>query len=191
MNKVRYTPENARYIPENAEARDFPAASLVAYCYDSERGPAFIAYKGRQSKPARFLAFGSNEHRERSLAELVKQETEREGYKRARRETAHGLEIGDILYNEWGYEQTNVSYFQVLRVPSGRSVVLREIEADRIEDKPMSMSGKSTPKPGEFVASSKEQTRRATGFQRVGSGKDYGGDLQKWDGTPRRVTWYA
>lgn len=180
-----------RFIPANAETREFPAAAVVAYCYASDRGPAFVAYKGRQSKPARFYVFPSAQHRDANLAAFVEQEAEREGYKRARRETAHGLEIGDILYHEWGYEQTNINYFQVLRVPSGRSVVLREIKADRIEDQPMSMTGRSVPKLGEFVANSKEQTRRATGFQRVGSGRDGGGDLQKWDGTPRRVTWYA
>ena len=48
----------ARFIPENAETREFPAAAVVAYCYESKRGPALLAYKGRQSKPARFLAFG-------------------------------------------------------------------------------------------------------------------------------------
>lgn len=150
-----------------------------------------MAYKGRQSKPARFFAFCGEEQRDGDLATFVKQEAEREGYKRARRETAHGLEVGDIVYNEWGYEQTNVSYFKVLRVPSGRSVVLREIKGDRVEDAPTSMTGRSIPKPGEFVGGSKAQTRRATGFERIGSGKDSGGDLQKWDGVPRRVTWYA
>lgn len=146
---------------------------------------------GEVHTPTRFYAFPSAEHRDADLAKFIAQEVERESYKRARRETAHGLGVGDILYNEWGYEQTNVSYFEVLRVPSGRSVVLREIKADRVEDQPMSMSGKSIPKPGEFVGNSKEQTRRATGFQRVGGGRDCGGDLQKWDGTPRRVTWYG
>lgn len=37
----------ARFIPENAESREFPAAAVVAYCYESKRGPALLAYKGR------------------------------------------------------------------------------------------------------------------------------------------------
>ena len=88
----------SRFIPINAEAREFPAAAVIAYCYQSDRGPAFVAYKGRQGKPARFFAFGSVERRDDNLAGYVKQEAEREQYKRARREAGHGLEVGDIVY---------------------------------------------------------------------------------------------
>lgn len=99
-----------RFIPANAETREFPAAAVVAYCYQSDRGPAFVAYKGRQSKPARFYAFPSEEHRDANLADFVKQQTEAEDWKRARRETGHGLTVGDIVYSCWGYEQTNVDF---------------------------------------------------------------------------------
>lgn len=52
-----------RFIPENAEAREFPTAAIVAYCYQSKKGPALVAYKGRQSKPCRFIAFTDDERR--------------------------------------------------------------------------------------------------------------------------------
>lgn len=49
----------SRYIPANAETRDFPAAVVVAYCFEGKNGPAYVAYKGRQGKPARFFSFAS------------------------------------------------------------------------------------------------------------------------------------
>lgn len=174
----------ARFIPENAETREFPAAAVVAYCYESKRGPALLAYKGRQSKPARFLAFGSTEARDRSLASFVEYEEGIETRKRERQQAGHGLAVGDIVYSVWGYEQTNVTFYEVVRVPSGRSATVRELEADRIESAPGSMTGKSTPKPGQYVQGTKEKTRRATGWHALG-------ELSKWDGTPRPVTWYA
>lgn len=174
----------ARFIPENAETREFPAAAVVAYCYESKRGPALLAYKGRQSKPARFLAFGSAEARDRSLASFVEYEEGIETRKRERQQAGHGLAVGDIVYSVWGYEQTNVTFYEVVRVPSGRSATVRELEADRIESAPGSMTGKSTPKPGQYVQGAKEKTRRATGWHTLG-------ELSKWGGTPRPVTWYA
>ncbi|EHH7254069.1 hypothetical protein J5X32_001763 [Escherichia coli] len=89
----------ARFIPENAETREFPAAAVVAYCYESKRGPALLAYKGRQSKPARFLAFGSAEARDRSLASFVEYEEGIETRKRERQQAGHGLAVGDIVYS--------------------------------------------------------------------------------------------
>lgn len=180
-----------RFIPENAETREFPAAAVVAYCYESRRGPALVAYKGRQSKPARFLAFGSVEARDRALASFVEYEEGIEARKRERKQAAHGLVVGDIVYSVWGYEQTNVTFYEVVRVPSSRSATVREIEAEIVEDAPGSMTGKSTPKPGAFVQGVKDATRRATGWQTLSAGERWRGGLSKWDGTPRRVTWYG
>ena len=180
-----------RYIPANAETRDYPAAAVIAYCYQSDRGPAFIAYKGRQSKLAHFLSFQSETRRDEYLATYIHRETEIETYKHARRETGHGLAVGDIVYSVWGYEQTNVEFFEVVRVPSGRSAVVLQIEGDTTEDSPGSMTGWTTPRPGQFQAGAKEQTRRVSGLHSLNGGKSTRGDLQKWDGTPRRVTWYG
>ena len=181
----------SRFIPANAETREFTAAAAVAYCYQSDRGPAFVAYKGRQSKPARFYAFPNEERRDANLAEFVKMETEREDWKRARREAGHGLSVGDIVYSSWGYEQTNVDFFEVVRVPSARSAVVRKIEQDTIESAPGSMSGKTTPKPGQFEATAKEATHRAAGLHSLIGGKSARGSLSKWEGRPVGVSWYG
>lgn len=179
-----------RYIPENAEAREFPAAAVVAYCYESQRGPALIAYKGRQSKPARFYAFQSVEARDKALADYVAERTREEDAKRERRNTPHGLQAGDIVYCSWGYEQTNVTFYEVVRVVSARSAAVREIEAEKVESGG-SMSGKATPRPGVFAPKSVEVTRRATGWERLGAGKEWRGELAKWDGKPCHYSTYG
>lgn len=180
-----------RFIPVNAETREFPAAAVIAYCYESGRGPAFVAYKGRQSRPARFYAFPDAERRDANLADFVKQQTEAEDWKRAKRETGHGLAVGDILYSSWGYEQTNVDFFEVVRVPTARSAVVRQIEQEIIESGPGYMSGTTTPKPGQFQATAKEATHRAAGLHCLSGGKSARGRLSKWEGKPCSVSWYA
>lgn len=180
-----------RYIPQNAETREYPSAAVVAYCYVSTRGPAYIAYKGRQSKPAERYAFGNTQSRDEYLAALIARETEREEVKRARRQAAHGLEVGDILVSVWGYDQTNATFFQVLRLPTARSAVIRKVEANVTPNPDQSMSGRSEPKRDEFDAQSVEETRRATGLHTLTAGKHWHGELHKWDGQPVRVTFYA
>lgn len=179
-----------RFIPENAETREFPDAALIVYCYQSKKGPAFVAYKGRQGKPCRFLAFTDYERRDSYLTKLVKTETETEDRKRARRKTAHDLNVGDILYSSWGYEQSNVDFYEVVRVPSGRSAVVRKIEQN-ITSGLGYMSGMAMPKPGMFVATAKEFIRRAAGRHCLNGGNLTFGYLQKWDGKPKLVSSYA
>lgn len=180
----------ARFIPENAETREFPAAALVAYLYESKKGPALVAYKGRQSKPCRFIAFADDERRQTYLVELVNTETEAEIWKRARRETAHGLSVGDILFSSWGYDQTNVDFYEVVRVPSARFAVVRQIKQETTENS-SSMSGVTVPKPGEFVSTAKESIRSAAGWHCLNGGNLTMGSLQKWDCKPKFVSWYA
>lgn len=179
-----------RFVPAHSETREIPAAALVAYCYTSGVRHCFMAYKGRQSRAAYAYGFASVEARDRYLAGVVERETERERAKRARQEVGHGLEVGDVVFTDWGYEQTNANYYQVLRVPSPRSVVVRELETERIEDAPMSMTGRAVPRLGEFRPCAKEITRRAVALHTINIG-DCEGCGRKWDGEPRRVTWYA
>lgn len=180
-----------RFIPQNAETRDYPAAAVIAYCFESNGRPAFIAYKGRQSKAAQRLAFQNAENRDKYLADYVARETEREDNKRARQQAEHGLEVGDILVSVWGYDQTNATFFQVVRLPSARSAVIRQITATVTPKPDHSMTGHSEPKPGEFDAQAAEETRRATGLHTLTAGKHWHGELHKWDGKPARVTFYA
>lgn len=180
-----------RFIPANAEARDFPAAAVIAYCYETPNGPAFVAYKGRRSKPSRFYSFRCVERRDENLADFVRQETEVEDCKRKRRETGHGLIVGDIVYSSWGYEQTNVDFFEVVRVPSSRSAVVRKVEKQTTLSEQGRMCGEVMPKPGMYVKSAKESTRRAAGLHSLNGGKLAYGVLNKWDGKPKSVTWYA
>lgn len=45
------------------------------------------------------------------------------------------VEIGDIMMSVWGYEQTNVTYYQVIGLKGKRSAILCEIEQERIPSK--------------------------------------------------------
>ena len=43
------------------------------------------------------------------------------------------IRVGDVFYASWGYDQTNVDFYQVVGVTaSGKSVRLRKIAAERV-----------------------------------------------------------
>lgn len=61
----------------------------------------------------------------------------------------HGLTVGDVLVSTWGYEQTNVDYFEVTRA-TPKTVLLRPINATREHGEHWG-TYYSTPTPGDFA----------------------------------------
>ncbi|STO91553.1 hypothetical protein [Fluoribacter dumoffii] len=39
----------------------------------------------------------------------------------------HPLQINSILYSSWGYDQTNINFYQVIELVGNATVVLREL----------------------------------------------------------------
>lgn len=66
-------------------------------------------------------------------------------------EAAAGIKVGDIFHSNWGYEQTNCEFYQVV-AKSSQYVTVREIGQDYEETG--YMSGNVTPRPGDFLESS-------------------------------------
>ena len=40
----------------------------------------------------------------------------------------HGYQIGDILYSSWGYDQTNIDYYQVTKLIGSKMIEIQEIQ---------------------------------------------------------------
>lgn len=66
-------------------------------------------------------------------------------------EAAAGIKVGDIFHSNWGYEQTNCEFYQVV-AKSSQYVTVREIGQDY--EATGYMTGKVTPRPGDFLESS-------------------------------------
>lgn len=63
--------------------------------------------------------------------------------------TTHGLNTGDVMVSRWGYDQTNVDYFEVTRA-TPKTVLFRPIKTTR---EPGEHWGTyyATPTPGEYT----------------------------------------
>lgn len=58
------------------------------------------------------------------------------------------MKTGDILYSAWGYEQTNVDFYEVIEA-TAKTVVVREIEKEKIYSS--DMTGDAVPVPGKYI----------------------------------------
>lgn len=61
----------------------------------------------------------------------------------------HTLNVGDVLRAMWGYEQTNVDYYEVTRLIGRTMVEVREIAAQSRHAG--DMSGECVPQPGHYI----------------------------------------
>lgn len=185
----------ARHIPENSTAiEQFDA---VVYVYTSEKynQPAAIAYIGKQSKPFFWSRFLNDEQRSQRIAEFfdsMKRTCEYKQERKAVRTSAHSIKVGDILYASWGYDQTNIDFFQVTAV-TAKTVTFGKIAQNIVTGSGGFMCEDVTARKDSFL-DDKRYTRKADGENRVSFGEfkgDYKLHLSLYNGRPLYQSHYA
>lgn len=150
-----------------------PGGDPAYYC------KCWVGKRSRTEWYYRFRTFGEMETQCNQVVTNVKHweaaKKERAAQRKAAKASDH-YSVGDILVNSWGYEQTNVDFYEVVRVMA-KSIELREI-GSRITGETGYMSGTCQPIPGSF-------REGADGFRKtVGSqgyvGFKHGGS-HKWE----------
>ncbi len=102
---------------------------------------------------------------------------------------ASRIEKGSILYGSWGYEQTNVDFYKVLKVfPT--SVMIQAMLSKEESDGPLSMTGRAI--PAELNATEKPVRRKVhnIGNEQWVKLTSYI-YLRLWDGKPKSYSSYA
>lgn len=186
---MRFTPRT-RYIPQNATITE--RAVGVVYSYTVGGKLAAIAYAGKSNKKAFHNIFRSQESLDARTAEFF---AGLEAHKRAviaRRSEAkqpHTLQVGDVIYNSWGYDQTNIDFYQVARV-SANFVWLQEMSSEMALDGGCGpMSGKVVPANGTAKGElTQHAVRTYNGEPSVNFKHGCG---RKHDGLPKYCSWYA
>lgn len=129
--------------------------SVISYLGDAFNPTEHYAYKNEEAARAAVAKFSA-------WAEAVA--TERAKRKQDRRETMakpHGLAVGDIVRSSWGYDQTNIDYFQIVKLCGARTVEVREL-AQQIEQTGH-MTGNCVPVPNQFTGEAMRRTVDASG----------------------------
>lgn len=146
-----------RYIPEGSIAVRAKSAPVVAYLWEREGVPFACGYTGKAQKPAFYQRWTNHEKRAMAVSRWMESQISAEQQRaelRAKRAEArnqpHGLQVGDILYTSWGYDQTNVEFFEVVAMHGKCTVELREVAHGSQETS--SMQGDCVPIPGRYIA---------------------------------------
>jgi hypothetical protein len=182
----------ARYVPDGAMKHTHADAGAVVYYFSSRNGkPAAIAYAGSAYKPAFHHSYPDEARRQLHVDQWLKSRREacarRLERQQARKVATHSLAVGDVVSSSWGYEQTNVSFYQVVRVVSAKSVEVRQLAQQTTEDG--FMSGTTVALKDEFLSRA-PMVRRAEGVCVLNVDRS-GHSASKWDGKPQRSSWYA
>ena len=101
-----------------------------------------------------------------------------------------GLQVGDIYASSWGYDQTNVNFYQVLKV-TAKTVTVQEIcwETHEVHNR---FYGTVMPIKDAFLANSKPMRRTVRVWNGVaGISIDSSENAYNWNGKPQHVTSYA
>jgi hypothetical protein len=181
----------ARYIPKGATEERHEDAQAVVYRFTNSQGaPLAMGYAGTAYKPAFHFRFQTEERRTKFIDEWLTSQraavATRADRKVARKAATHELKLGDIVYASWGYEQTNVDFYQVVRVVSAKTVEVRQVAQQTTETG--FMSGTTIPLKDQFRKGAPVLSRRASGTSVASIGRSEG-SASKWVGRPVSCSW--
>ena len=101
------------------------------------------------------------------------------------------VETGDIFCYIWGYDQTNVDWYQVLSLTkSGKSASFQKVKSLKVPQKAM-MCGTATPEMDSFTEGSQPFTKRIKKYRDELVVKMDQSSMVKWDGKPKSYSTWA
>lgn len=121
-----------------------------------------VGFLGRAQNPyeGSVFRFRTAEHRMRWIAKLfqaatnaAKYNAERDAAKAAQRAKPHGLKVGDVLRSSWGYDQTNIDFYQVTALIGSQTIEYRPISQESMQTE--YMQGECVPCIGDFTGPAK------------------------------------
>ena len=125
------------------------------YKHPTTGAPALVLYRGKSPSSWQRLWFKDRAALLRALAYYAAQAerraqeiADRAAMRRADLAKPHSLAVGDVLYSSWGYEQTNVNFYEVTALRGKRGIELRELAQESTETS--SMQGQCVPLPGNY-----------------------------------------
>lgn len=196
--------KKTRFIPRNSQEVTRPGLPGSVYVY-TDTGSGYLcamAYKAKAVKPSWHYRFSQEENRQKMINRFFDELATHEGFKKAERDLRatfrHGYKPGDILYSSWGYDQTNIDFYQVIATTE-KTITFREVCQIRTSDGPLTMTGSTRPDVNHFTKDSKEYTRSAktSGIGEKGLIKfaEHPGSMMRylwqWDGNPKGWSDYA
>ncbi len=184
----RFGPKREHFTPKGAVKVSDKLSDAVVYVYTSSTGrPGAVGFHGSAQRPDFHHTYLSPAKREehvkrffagRAASLALRKETA------AKRAQPHKLEVGHILVASWGYDQTNVDWFEVVKIVGRFMVEVRPIGA--VIDDTAPLAGRCYPRAGEFKGPATRH--RVSWGDNVRINESVHAHL--WDGRPRHWSAY-
>ena len=181
-NKARFIPAGlTEYKPNIPE---YPEGMFQVFLSCDTRTAIF--YTGKQSKYTWYNRFNTVDDMKKKINDTISRLMaweDRKAERKAGRKASTSYKVGDIFYSSWGYDQTNVNFYEVIGTKGKQTLELKEIASELV-------SGGGGPStyvtavPGKFL-SDKILTKRASGKYINISDCQTG---YPWDGKPQYET---
>lgn len=143
-----------RYIPEGYELSwDDQDLGIQVY-YKNTPCISAICFVGRAVNPTWHYCFKDGQQRINEVTRTFKNVAERAEYKAARKAKAaeasanHGVKVGDVFRSSWGYDQTNVDYYQVVAVGNKTATFCKIAQLSESDG---FLQGNCVPAPNQFI----------------------------------------
>jgi len=96
---------------------------------------AVVLFHGKKKNPTRLYKFKSMDQTLVYIDEEIKKQFDRNAQKETHKlekaeqaiKNRANVKVGDIFHTSWGYDQTNVEFFQVIEKPTPARVIVRPI----------------------------------------------------------------
>lgn len=128
-----------------------------------------LAWLYSKRKPSYFYNYNTTEDREERIQSIQRRMKECEeceefeAHKAKMRKKGHeDISIGDAFVSSWGYDQTNVDFYEVVGKKGKTTLLLREISQTRTYDS-NGLSGKCQPLYGKFISDEIIEKRLSNG----------------------------
>lgn len=155
-----------------------PRNNIVAAGFSGRRRKADFFYKYSDEEKRNIAVNKYLESQKEQLADKEKRKAEKLSYQ-------HDYKIGDILYSSWGYDQTNVDFYQVVAVPSSKSIKIRQL-AREIVHADNSMSSDVIALKDNFISDEVMKRVKLGGIVKIHDCAN----AYRWDGKPKYSSSY-
>lgn len=176
------------YVPKGATKIAMKNAKCEFYVHDVNGIPYGMCFIGRAKKPTWNYRFRNTADRAARIEATMQGVVKSEEFKRQRaeaRKQPHDFKVGEVLCGTWGYEQTNVDFFEVVEIIGVRTVKIEKIGAASVKETGWA-SDKVVAAP-EFRTGEIYKVRVTEGSCK----SPVHGYLSKYDGHPVHRSWYG
>jgi hypothetical protein len=132
--------------------------------------PCAVIFFGKQAKPVGHYRYRDETARAKSVAQHFESRQSHDKRMSDRRSEdkafQHDTKVGDIYRTSWGYDQTNVEFFEIIEI-RGKFAILREIGCAADESTLGGPQERIIPQSGAFLAPRYEGDDRGQPIRRL------------------------